>query len=104
MFRNFFLLIYGLKEKTNIQLLDPWYPEIITNLLLDIQLFKESSYENKKYIIEKLREVIAPTMSNEINYDFKIIIIEKLYHILLMGNNALEIDSLIANILIYIIE
>ena len=43
-------------------------------------------------------------MSNEINYDFKIIIIEKLYHILLIGNNPLEIDSLIANILIYIIE
>ena len=100
----FFLLSYALKEKTNIQLLDPWYPEIITNLLLDIHLFKESSYENKKYIIEKLREVIAPTMSNEINYDFKIIIIEKLYHILLMGNNPLEIDSLIANILMYIIE
>ena len=100
----FFLLSYGLEEKTNIQLLDPWYPEIIINLILDISLFKELSIENKKYIIERLKEVIAPTMSNEPDYDFKILILEKLYQFLLFGNTTFEIDSLIANIITYIIE
>ena len=100
----FFLLSYGLEEKTNIQLLDPWYPEIIINLILDISLFKELLIENKKYIIERLKEVIAPTMSNEPDYEFKILILEKLYQILLIGNTTFEIDSLIANIITYIIE
>ena len=100
----FFLLSYGLEEKTNIQLLDPWYPEIIINLILDISLFKELSIENKKYIIERLKEVIAPTMSNEPDYDFKILIVEKLYQFLIIGNTSFEIDSLIASIITYIIE
>ena len=37
----FFLLSYALKEKTTIPLLDPYYLEIITNILLNINLFQK---------------------------------------------------------------
>ncbi len=82
---------------------EPWFPEFINDVLLNIEFFKKMPENNQKFIITNLKFFIKPA-SNEPNYDFKVAIIQKLYMILLIIEMPKEIDNLIIELLFYIIE
>ena len=82
---------------------EPWFPEFINDVLLNIEFFKKMPENNQKFIITNLKFFIKPA-SNEPNYDFKVAIIQKLYMILLIIEMSKEIDNLIIELLFYIIE
>ena len=55
---------------------EPWFPEFINDVLLNIEFFKKMPENNQKFIITNLKFFIKPA-SNEQNYDFKVAIIQK---------------------------
>ena len=99
----FYLSYAQEKIDDEISSFEPWFPEFINDVLLNIEFFKKMTESNQKFIITNLKFFIKPA-SNEPNYDFKVAIIQKLYIILLIVEMPQEIDNMIIELLFYIID
>lgn len=101
----FIFLSYGLIKEIDIELFDPWYPQFITEILLDVNFFISISNDNKEYIISTLKKTtVIPSMINDPDYKTRLLILRKLYHILLSVESSLYIDTKITELITNIIS
>jgi hypothetical protein len=80
----FFNLSLGLEDVKDINFFNPLYPKFITEVMLDIYLFKLLDAELQNYIIDTLKQFYQKFIfiSYDSNFDTKVDIICKLYRIL----------------------
>jgi hypothetical protein len=96
-------LSFGVQDLTGINVFNPWYPKIITEILLDIHLFRLLSNEIKMYVLTKLMSFLNQKdyifIMYEANIETKVSIISRLYKIFMLIELNEEIDEKIINLI-----